>query len=506
MVFEPVYETLKAEGLTPAIKAQAVVEAQLTPPEGVEIKQILSVSAVSAVSAAEVFAGEARYNGRVDFTALYVDSAGAVGVMETRAEFSDKIAAGGIGPKTDAFFCSSVLDVDASKCTEREFSPACVVEVMLFCSLQTDVHCLIECTGDVFRKEDKASLLTKVASGRQNFEVSVTHSDSAIEKLLTVNCALCYKGADISEGVIEAEGEIVLSYIGLAGGVLVEENAREPFRREIEAGEAARGDMAAVFLQTEDVGTRGISEDGVQTYETTLNIGADFAVFSVRERDIVADLFSLSVDVLAERQTETVCENVSSVVFGETISGNVTLDIGNAPVDNVLCFAARKANVTNCYAGKGVVTAEGIVSGCVVYFSEDIGKICSVNVELPFSVTKSADVNGGENVFLSACVTAHSIRVRRANELNIKAEVCFFGTALKSAACPYISSVTENGEKSKNSAALTVHLAAKGEGIWEVAKSAGCPPDDIMRQNPDLTLPLQGGERILIYRSVKEKF
>ena len=63
-----------------------------------------------------------------------------------------------------------------------------------------------------------------------------------------------------------------------------------------------------------------------------------------------------------------------------------------------------------------------------------------------------------------------------------------------------------NGEKSENSAALTVHLAAKGEGIWEVAKSAGCPPDDIMRQNPDLTLPLQGGERILIYRSVKEKF
>ena len=60
MVFEPVYETLKAEGLTPAIKAQAVVEAQLTPPEGVEIKQILSVSAVSAVSAAGVFAGETR--------------------------------------------------------------------------------------------------------------------------------------------------------------------------------------------------------------------------------------------------------------------------------------------------------------------------------------------------------------------------------------------------------------------------------------------------------------
>ena len=66
--------------------------------------------------------------------------------------------------------------------------------------------------------------------------------------------------------------------------------------------------------------------------------------------------------------------------------------------------------------------------------------------------------------------------------------------------------IGENGEKSENSAALTVHLAAKGEGIWEVAKSAGCPPDDIMRQNPALTLPLQGGERILIYRSVKEKF
>ena len=57
MVFEPVYEQLKAEGLSPVITTQAVVEARLTPPEGTEIQRLLSVSAVSSVSASEIVSG-----------------------------------------------------------------------------------------------------------------------------------------------------------------------------------------------------------------------------------------------------------------------------------------------------------------------------------------------------------------------------------------------------------------------------------------------------------------
>ena len=161
MVFEPVYETLKAEGLSPVLKTQAVVEARLTPPEGTEIQRLLSVSAVSSVSAAEIFSGEARYNGSVDFKALYLAGDGSVGIMETRAEFGDKIADEAVKAKTDAFFRSSVLDVDASGCTAQQFTPACVVEICLFCGDSKEIRHLADCTGDIFDKRERCGISKK---------------------------------------------------------------------------------------------------------------------------------------------------------------------------------------------------------------------------------------------------------------------------------------------------------------------------------------------------------
>lgn len=507
MVFEPVYETLKAEGLSPVLKTQAVVEARLTPPEGTEIQRLLSVSAVSSVSAAEIFSGEARYNGSVDFKALYLAGDGTVGIMETRAEFGDKIADEAVKAKTDAFFRSSVLDVDASGCTAQQFTPACVVEICLFCGDSKEIRHLADCTGDIFDKREKVRYLEKAASGQKKFALPVSHANSAIEKLLSVSAAVCEKPAAVSDGFIEAEGELTVTFLGLgSGGMPVQEQVKEPFRHEIDAEDIRRGDCAAVFVSVAGVSTRGISEDGAITYETEAEMEVAYSAYSAKEFETVADAFSTSVECIEEKQKSSVCEELVFASFRDTVTGTVTLDIGNAPVDNVLCFDAVRVNVTGCYSHGNSVTAEGIVGGSVVYYSEDGGKIYSVNVELPFSVTQPAELGKAEDLFVTAAVTGHSIRARRANELNIKAEVSFYAAASRQSEHTFIAGISEGEEKSGGDAAITLHFAAKNEGIWDVAKSAGCSPDDITAQNPDLALPLRGGERILVYKNVKEKF
>ena len=54
----------------------------------------------------------------------------------------------------------------------------------------------------------------------------------------------------------------------------------------------------------------------------------------------------------------------------------------------------------------------------------------------------------------------------------------------------------------KNTAAVSVHIAIAGEGLWDIAKKTGCSPEEIMADNPALELPLKGGERILVYRNI----
>lgn len=53
-----------------------------------------------------------------------------------------------------------------------------------------------------------------------------------------------------------------------------------------------------------------------------------------------------------------------------------------------------------------------------------------------------------------------------------------------------------------NHSAISVYIPAEGEDLWTVSKKLNACPEAIMQYNPDLTFPLTGGERILIYRQI----
>ncbi|MBO6262987.1 MAG: hypothetical protein J6N93_01770, partial [Clostridia bacterium] len=51
-----------------------------------------------------------------------------------------------------------------------------------------------------------------------------------------------------------------------------------------------------------------------------------------------------------------------------------------------------------------------------------------------------------------------------------------------------------------NDSAISVYVPSVGDGLWEVSKNLGVDGDEIMKYNKDITFPLTGNERILIYR------
>ena len=64
----------------------------------------------------------------------------------------------------------------------------------------------------------------------------------------------------------------------------------------------------------------------------------------------------------------------------------------------------------------------------------------------------------------------------------------------------YLSDATECGEVTRCDSALSVYIPASGDGLWDTAKKLLQSPDEIQATNPDLTFPLTGKERILVYR------
>ena len=63
-----------------------------------------------------------------------------------------------------------------------------------------------------------------------------------------------------------------------------------------------------------------------------------------------------------------------------------------------------------------------------------------------------------------------------------------------------ITELTQGEMRELPSSAISIHIAKSGETLWDVAKALGSTPELVMLQNPDITLPLSGGERVIVYR------
>ena len=63
-----------------------------------------------------------------------------------------------------------------------------------------------------------------------------------------------------------------------------------------------------------------------------------------------------------------------------------------------------------------------------------------------------------------------------------------------------IGEVKPLGEKKKNDSALSVYIPVEGEDLWSLSKRLNVCPSALIATNTDLTFPLTGKERIVVYR------
>ena len=140
---------------------------------------------------------------------------------------------------------------------------------------------------------------------------------------------------------------------------------------------------------------------------------------------------------------------------------------------------------------------EGVLVADIVYRGAD--GIESVRAEVPYSVEIDGDFGAG----VSASCFVENIRAKaRRGELDVEADV---GVLLRSERCceaEFVSSVEVGEEKERNDSALSLYIVAEGDEMWDVCKALTATPDDIMAQNPALSLPLSPGDRVVYFRAL----
>ena len=232
-------------------------------------------------------------------------------------------------------------------------------------------------------------------------------------------------------------------------------------------------------------------------------IALSCACFEESEAEYAADCYSPLCEV-----KYSACECNAECVSGEkTLEKRVSgRGVFSSPLEagaRLMCCANEKITLTSVTAGDAV-SVEGVLEATA--FLKDIdGKVFSVPLEAPFSAVLEYDV-GDDRYRVDAAVCECGARISSLESFEMDALVKFRIRTYRKTGEKVVGEVEEGEEKKPAASAVSVYIPLEGEELWDVAKRLNSSPETIAETNADLTYPLSGNERIVIYRQEKKEY
>lgn len=467
---------------------QAVVEARSTV-DG-ECK-ILSVSAHAEATPGEVFTGEARYNGKVTFDciALAGDKLDGFSVV---AEFSDKIVSSDIASGMSVALIPEVVNTEASA-DGGAVKLTAVVDVTAIAVTSAEYGCVTELPDNVYAETQTVEHCEKRAGETETVYLTDGIDAGGISEVLFAAGRAVVTGADAQDGAVKVTGAVYGYTVGrTADGMITSTRTVTPFVKEISALGAAAGNVAYAFCSVESY--TATMSDGRIELAATLCIST--IAFECIETEAVTDVFCADNEFTVETDTACCCavEQMSTVT--DTVDGQISLGADRLAADTVMCVNGAYCTLSSIEADDKRATVEGLVGGDIVYYNAEKNTSDMISFRLPFSIPLPMTKHAGR-VEATATVTDVSVRIRRESVFDIKAEIAF---TLRPSTCKTVTvvkSVALGEPVPRPDAAIIVHIAKKGETLWQAAKALCCAPERVTEQNVGCSAPYAGGEKLI---------
>ena len=476
------------------LKAHAGVECKLPVPAS-GVYRVLSAVARAVETAGEGQEGEVRYRGKVLFSVTFSDGEGRIHKTECGVEFSGAEPCAFATPKTGVETQTHVEGVHFRIAGETLYLTA--TAVLNFRLSESAQHTHVTCLPNAHTLVEEEKFLWKIKDVFGEMELEEEWEEpTAVADILTFTPSAYVKNAQAGVGVISAEGttQVHLIVKPTEGGVYGLTKTF-PFRVETEEGDCVPSCAVRLSVSVENVRFSVVTDPdknrGTVTVCYTLRFSG--ALYGERKISLLKDCFSENQGLTlltGQGEYETLQENLfrSGVEVGET-----------ARALAVLPYGATALSLTPYGGG---ITAEGVLSISVFYAEE--GAVKAADADIPFSLNIKCENPHGADWKVSFGVESVGADFVGAKELSVTAILSVCLTATKNQTFTYVKEVAEGEEKVLSNAAVSLYFAKKGESAWELAKRLSIAPERIALTNPELTYPLTGKERIVIYRQ-KEK-
>jgi hypothetical protein len=499
MSIQPIYQKAffnsKQKSLTEHVKVDVKTEI-----DSEQVKRILSVSSTSSVTGARIENGLVEYKGKAIFYICYEDQEGNLKKHETSSEFEGKIEA------TD-FADTKVICFSEVEKTEADVSgiKLCVFGVV---SLTFNVKEVKEvsylssgegvvCDTEPFEYYKSLGKVESFYPIEDEFELPY-----AVEEILYHKEGVIVTACQCGVGSIIVDGEIKLCAIILKkteNSDIIKEEKTIPYRIEIECGEAMPSNTATASALIKSFKTDITVDENLQKsiISAVVNLAVFGEAYLEEKTEVVKDAFSLVEEVRLEKEKLSCCDylEVRSLMCSTSAEVPLFVENQNANVKAVVC---DKSEIIS-YTLKNDKLSVNLALNLIAFYSIEDQKFYTKKVVVPISVETACNGLKENEIDLKiySVILGHSLN---GGNLSLNVGLHFSVYPCTARETYLVKEIMASGEKKCPDTAISVYLGLNGESLFGLSKRLNAIPSELLEQNPELTFPLSGKERIIIYR------
>lgn len=502
MAVEPIYEKIALSGRKTILANEQKVQLKCSI-KADEITEILSVTATAGITSKECIDGQIKYLGKTVFYVCYQDGNGNIRKSECTADFSGAENNPLVKEGYPAFVCAEVIKTDYDLSGINLTAYAVVSVSIDFIENST---CDALSSGDGLITDNKDVSVIKsfglkegVYPIEEEFELSYS-----VKEVLFHKADVAVSSVSCGVGSVIVDGQVYLTVIVLQNKEncdIIKENRTIPFRMEIECEDAtptmravAKVDLRSIKTDVEVDDERGTSK--VVSSINLIGYGEAFFEDSVT---VAVDAFSINHELELTKEKMTCYNHLDVKSFTANVSGRA--GIGELPIGVTLfAVAGEKAEVLSSNLNAGVLTITGVVTA-TGYFADDKNKVFTRKLETTFEKSFETEIfSECDEYELSVKAVKGVARLYSATEIDFDVELAVILYPKQRYEIDCIKEVKTLSEKQICDHAISVYIPLEGEEMWSLAKRLNVCPETLAQLNADLTFPLKGDERIVVYR------
>ena len=479
------YETYRYTRELCRVENQSIVECRFP---GAEIVSVLAVQARVVESECVCVDGEVKYNGKLLLGVVYEDVNKRVCRAERGAEFFHKAANADVSPA-----CFAKADFDAQSVTHRREGASTYVSVVIGAHIkiytQATAEYLTGGEGLIVKKEGQPIVQVSAVAGEVE-ETDDFEADGVIDVLLHEEKAHL-SACRMRTGEIEIEGEVCYDVCAMQeGGGVARYERILPLKMTLPCEEGREDDGVKVGLEVRraQVSIALSEEDGRARINFVCGVYADCTVYKKEMVTMGVDAFSATKKLSLSKQKVVGRYLTEQKTEVRRVAGAAATSFAEEGW-TLLCAFLPSVEL-NCQ-GKVI---EGVLETSALLQSAEGGYKTAL-LSLPFALDIEA-AKGDEIDCMLVGLNVRSFGKEPQVEGTLKLSIASFAQTEGE----YVTEVEELSEVTKKDCAITLFVPAKGDGLWEVAKKMGVPPEEVEKCNPDVKFPVGEDVRIVVYR------